>query len=102
MRVRELRVRPFSITPSCRQPHSVFGGYLGVTLLMDTHRLQNCTKWILWARDIADWVRRLQKQYQVDYLDVVVACCSSVEHSEGHPVCAPIPVRVQVQVHCIG
>ena len=26
-RVRGLRARPFSITPSCRQPHSVFGGY---------------------------------------------------------------------------
>ena len=24
------------------------------------------------------------------------------EHSEGHPVCAPTPVHVQVQVHCIG
>ena len=27
-RVRGLRVRPFSITPPCRQPHSVFGGCL--------------------------------------------------------------------------
>ena len=26
--------------------------------------------------------------------------CSSAEYTEGHPVCAPTPV--QVQVHCIG
>ena len=33
-RVRGLRARPFSITPPCKQPHSVFGGFLDLYLLI--------------------------------------------------------------------
>ena len=33
-RVRGLRVRPFSITPPCRQSHSVFGGIIIVNVLV--------------------------------------------------------------------
>ena len=36
------------------------------------------------------------------HLLLLLLSCSSAEHSEGHPVCAPTPVHVQVQAHCIG